>query len=285
VNSSPLHAASQKITPELIDTHTHPYFEHYDEDREKVLARSFEVCQAILCVGAGIPESRKSVELAAKYPGVYASVGIHPHDISRDNVLELDALASLPKVVAIGECGLDYKPLGLRHEAKLSGDKIDPVHGLRPIDKDKQKEVFLYQLDLADKLNLPIIIHARDSWEDLIPLLKGAPPKKGLVHSWTGGLREADEILKLGLHISFSAMITYPANEAIRLIAKMIPEDKMLVETDAPFLPPQPLRGQRNEPANVKMVAEKLAEVRGTSLDEVAASTSANAAKLFKLPL
>ena len=258
------------MSPQLIDTHCHPYFGHYDQDRDEVMKRTFETCTAIICVGAGVHESGRSVELAGRYGQVYASVGVHPHDIDRDDVRELDALAALPKVVAIGECGLDYKE--------------DTVHGSRPVNKAKQAEVFRYQLNLADKLDLPVIIHARECWEDLIPMLKEAQPKSGVIHSWTGGLKEADEIIKLGLHISFSGMLTYPANSHIREVAAMAPLGKIMIETDSPFLPPQSLRGQRNEPGNVKMVAEKLAEIRDVGFDEIAQVTTANARQLFNLP-
>lgn len=259
----------------LIDTHSHPYFAQFDADREKVLESAFTVCEAIVSVGAGIPESREAVKLAQDNPRIFASVGIHPHDIFRDKLEDLKPLAFQPKTVAIGECGLDYKS---SHQTSLGQDKEQPV------DKEKQKEVFTYQISLANELKLPVIIHARECWEDLIPLLKKLRPNSGLVHSWTGGLKEAEEIFELGLHISFSGMLTYPANEHIRLVAKMAPSDRILVETDAPFLPPQPVRGQRNEPSNVKMVAEKLAEIREVSLEEIASVTSANAKRLLSLP-
>ncbi|HET7713752.1 MAG TPA: TatD family hydrolase [Patescibacteria group bacterium] len=250
----------------LIDTHCHPYFGHYDEDREEMLRRAFEVCEYVISVGSDTNESKKSIELATEHPNIFASVGIHPHAAETCDPNHLKDLLTKPKVVAIGECGLDFKP-----------------YGNQDINKDPQKNVFKAQINLANQANLPVIIHARDCWEDLLPLLKETPPRSGLIHSWTGGLKEANEIISLGLHISFSGMITYPANHHIRDVAVMAPADKILVETDAPFLPPQGLRGQRNEPGNVKMIASVLAEIRGVTLEEISAVTTANAKRLFKL--
>lgn len=263
----------------LIDTHCHPYywpsqlgearpasdhFGHYDQDRAEMLERAFEVCEAIISVGSDIDESKKSIELAADNDQIFAAVGVHPHSSSDPKLL--DELVKNPKVVGIGECGLDYKP-----------------YQNETLDKPRQQESLSYQIRLANQHNLPIIIHARECWEDLIPILTELRPKSGLIHSWTGGLKEADQIINLGVHLSFSGMLTYPANEHIRAVAKMAPADKILVETDSPFLPPQPMRGQRNEPANVKIVAEALAELRGVSLDEISALTTANARRLFSL--
>ncbi len=248
----------------LIDTHCHPYFGHYDQDRTEMLERAFEVCETIIAVGSDIDESKKSIELAADNQHIFAAVGVHPHATSDPTLL--DQLANAPKVVGIGECGLDYKP-----------------YQDQPVDKLRQQESLRYQIKVANQHHLPIIIHARECWEDLIPILTELQPQSGLIHSWTGGLKEADQIINLGLHLSFSGMLTYPANDHIRAVAKMAPADKILVETDSPFLPPQPMRGQRNEPANVKIVAEALAELRGVSLDEISALTTANARRLFSL--
>lgn len=251
----------------LIDTHCHPYFGHYDQDRDEVLAKTFEVCEYVISVGSNILESKKSIELATEHPNIFASVGIHPHAAGDSDPKNLTELLAKPKVVAIGECGLDFKP-----------------YGNLEINIDRQKKAFRSQINLANEANLPVIIHARDCWDDLIPLLKEAAPREGLIHSWTGGLKEADEVIKLGLYISFSGMLTYPANHHIRAVAEMAPQDKILVETDSPFLPPQQLRGQRNEPGNVKIIASALADIRGVTLEEISAVTTANAKRLFKLP-
>jgi TatD DNase family protein len=253
--------------PKLIDTHSHPYWDKFDADRSEMMERTWGICEAIISVGSTVADSHKSIALAQTDPRIFASVGVHPHDATEDPH-ELIALAAQPKVVAIGECGLDFKP-----------------YQDQPIDQEKQKEVFRFQLELAKAAGKPIIIHARDSWVDLIPLLKEIKPNSGLIHSWTGGLKEANEIFNLGLHISFSGMLTYPANDHIRAVAAMAPAERILVETDSPFLPPQALRGQRNEPGNVRMVAEKLAEIRGVSLEEIASITTANARRLFNLPI
>lgn len=253
----------------LIDTHAHPYWDKFDPDRQEMMERTWETCEAIISVGAGLKDSHQSLTLAQTDSRIFASVGIHPHELE-DDPHELISLAAQPKVVAIGECGLDYK--------------TDPVHPQSQVDRDKQQEIFRFQLGLAEAAGKPVIIHARECWDDLLKLLQEIKPKSGIIHSWTGNLKEADAIFNLGLHISFSGMLTYPANEHIREVASMTPAEKLLVETDSPFLPPQPLRGQRNEPSNVKMVAEKLAEIRGVSLDEIAQITTANARQLFNLP-
>lgn len=259
--------------PKLIDTHCHPYWDKFDQDRTEMMERTWQVCEGVISVGAGLEDSRKSIALAQTDPRIFASVGIHPHELG-DDPHELISLAAQPKVVAIGECGLDFKP---DHQSS-SGVKALAV------DKEKQKEVFRFQLELAKAAGKPIIIHARDCWADLLPLLKEAKPQSGVIHSFTGGLKEADEIFKLGLHISFSGMLTYPANNHIRAVAAMAPKERILIETDSPFLPPQAIRGQRNEPANVKMVGEVLAEIRGVDLEEIAQITTGNARKLFSLP-
>ncbi len=259
--------------PKLIDTHCHPYWDKFDQDRAEMMARTWDTCEAIVSVGASLDDSRKSIALASADPRIFASVGIHPHEL-QDDPHELISLAAQPKVVAIGECGLDFKP---DHQGSSGTGEV-------MVDREKQKDLFRFQLELAKAAGKPIIIHARDCWEDLIPILKEVKPHSGVIHSWTGDLKEADEIINLGLHISFSGMLTYPANDHIRAVAAMAPRDRILVETDSPFLPPQPIRGQRNEPSNVKMVAEKLAQVRGVHLEEIAQITTANARQLFSLP-
>lgn len=251
----------------LIDTHAHLYYDHYDQDRDEMMRRTWDYLEAVVCVGANLDSSKQSIAEAAKSEHVWAAVGVHPHE-SHQSLDQLKELAQHPKVVAIGECGLDYKPL--RDQ---------------PLDQKQQQISLRTQVELANELELPVIIHARDCWEDLIPLLQELKPNSGVVHSFSGALKEANELIKLGLLLSFSGIITYPANEAIREVVKLIPIDKFVIETDAPYLPPQPKRGQRNEPAFVKMTAERIAEVRGISLDEVAESTNRNAVTLFRLPL
>lgn len=250
----------------LIDTHAHLYYDRYDQDRRELLERTWETLDAVICIGADLKSSQQSIDQAATDPRIFATVGIHPHVNEPPD--QLKKLAANPKVVAIGECGLDYKPyLGT------------------PVDKAAQQRSLWTQIELANELDLPVIIHARDCWEDLVPLLKKIPPQSGVIHSFTGGLKQANELINLGLYLSFSGMITYPANEHIREVARMVPLELIVVETDAPYLPPQSLRGQRNEPAFVKMTAEKIAEVRRVSLDEIATATTQNAISLFRLPL
>jgi len=254
----------------FIDTHAHFDFSHYDADRNEVIARAREVCEAVITIGVDIETSRKALLLAQENDFVWTAVGVHPHETDVDItgvMAQLKELVGNDKVVAVGETGLDYK--------------TDPVHGDVTINKEKQQALLKAHIELANEMGKPVIVHARDCWEDLVSLLKEAKPKAGVIHSWTGDTDQAKEILDLGLYISFSGMLTYPRNEYIREVAREIPLERVVLETDAPFLPPQPVRGQRNEPAYVKMTAEKLAEVRGMGLEEVATVTTENAKRLF----
>jgi TatD DNase family protein len=253
----------------LIDTHAHFDFSHYSDDRSEVMARSREVCEAVVTVGVDIETSKNAIKLAQENDFVYAAVGVHPHvaSISLVELDELRGLARQSKVVAVGETGLDYK--------------IGPSQSDVVINKMKQKELLKSQVELANESGKAVIIHARDCWEDLIPTLKLLKPKTGVIHSWTGDLGQAEDILSLGLHISFSGMLTYPGNDKQREVAKEVSLKRVLLETDAPFLPPQSRRGRRNEPFYILEVAEKLAEIKGLSIEEVARETTANARRLF----
>lgn len=256
----------------LIDTHAHFDFSQYDSDLAEVMDRAKEVCEAVITIGVDVKTSSNAVGLAKENDFVYAAVGVHPHetDVDVEEVInKLRDLAKEPKVVAIGETGLDFKS--------------DPVYADAEINKSKQIELFKAHIELANEIGKPVIVHARDCWEDLVPLLREMKPNAGVMHSWTGDLKQAKEILDLGFYISFSGMLTYPKNEELRDVVGEIPIDKIVVETDAPFLPPQSKRGQRNEPAHVKEVAEKLAELRGVSLEELASVTTENARRLFAI--
>lgn len=256
----------------LFDTHAHFDFSQYEEDRAEVMARAKDVCGSVVTVGVDIETSEKAAHLARENDFVFAAVGVHPHEIVMDVgevIGELKKLAGQPKVVAVGETGLDFKS--------------DQVHREAEANKERQIELFRVQVELAKELNKPVIVHARDSWEDLIPLLKEMKPRAGVVHSWTGNFEQAKEILDLGFYISFSGMLTYPRNEGLRNVAREVPLERIVIETDAPFLPPQSKRGQRNEPAYVKETAEKLAEVRRLTLEEVSEKTTENATRLFSI--
>jgi TatD DNase family protein len=254
----------------LMDTHAHVQTRQFDKDRAAVIQAAFDAgVERILVPGVEVASSRLAVELASRYPGrVFAAVGVHPHDatdFTPQALVTLRALAVEPGVVAIGEAGLDY------------------YRNLSP--HETQRTALSAQLDLARELDLPIILHNRESHEDLIALLKthGAGVR-GVFHCFIGDQTMARDALDLGLYLSFAGPLTYPANETLREVAAWAPEDRILVETDSPYLTPPPHRGKRNEPQRVALVAQRLAEARGVSLERIARLTTQNAATLFRLP-
>lgn len=261
----------------FIDTHCHLQFAAFKNDAVDVIASAKKAgCEALIVVGARIDSSQKAVELAGQHDDVYAAVGIHPHHADKillDSSRDLESLARQKKVVAVGEIGLDYHPYA--------------SNGI--VDKEVQKRLFEAQFSLAQILSLPIIIHCRDAWPDLLPLVAQyieAGGKPGVFHCWSGTMDDAEHALDLGFFISFAGNITYPAPSglpasSIQTVAKTIPLDRLLLETDSPYLAPQPVRGQRNEPAFIRHTAEFLANLRGISLEELADATTANAKRLF----
>ncbi|MEX0617279.1 MAG: TatD family hydrolase [Candidatus Woykebacteria bacterium] len=254
----------------LIDTHAHLQFKAYDADRDEVSERNSKELAAIINVGAKIDSSEKGFDLAGKVNNFYAAVGVHPHHVNEwqgDWIADLEKLAQKPKVVAIGEIGLD------KHE----------YEGYPKPDLKKQEKILLDQVELANKLDLPILFHCRDAYDDLYNLLKTREDLHGLIHCFMGTVGQAKKFLDLGLYVSFSGNITYKGNYYIRDSAKYVPIDRILVETDSPYLPPEPYRGKRNEPIYVKIVAETVAEVKKSSFEEIAGATSKNAATLLKL--
>ncbi len=249
----------------LIDTHAHIEIKEFDEDREVVLKRAKEAGVGyIISVGANLAGSRKAVELAESHENVFAAVGIHPHDVKDmdDTTIQtLRELAKSSKVVAIGEIGLDYFK------------EFSP--------KEMQIRRFRELLSLAKELKKPVIIHDRDAHEDTLRILKEEGVKKGVVHCFAGDVRFADEILKLGFYISFTGVITFPKAEDAREVVKHVPIERILVETDCPYMAPVPHRGKRNEPAFVTQVAKTIAEVKGFSDEDVARITTLNVKDLF----
>lgn len=249
----------------LIDTHAHIEMKEFDLDRDEVLKRAKEAGVGyLISVGANLAGSIKAVELAEKYENVYASVGIHPHDVKNmdeTTFLTLRELAKSSKVVAIGEIGLDY--------FKEFSPKELQIHRFREF------------LALAKELKKPVIIHDRDAHEDTLRILKEECVKNGVVHCFSGDYDFAKEIMKLGFYISFTGVITFPKAEEARKIVEQVPIEKMLVETDCPYLAPVPHRGKRNEPAFVKEIAKTIAEVKGLSLDDVSRITTLNVKDLF----
>jgi len=272
----------------IVDTHSHLNFKAYDNDRDEVIKRAQKEGVVCIDVGTKYETSKRAVELAEKYEGIYAAIGMHPIHIKTDLLkLKMDEeegafaplgeefdkekykeLAKSKKVVAIGEIGLDYyyKP-----KTKTRLEQF----------KEKQKEVFLQQLDLAEELNLPVIIHCRMAHQDLINILKQKNQIKGTIHCFTGTLEEAQEYIKLGFYIGINGIIfKFNIDEVI----KNIPLDKILVETDCPYLTPLAEgKDKKNEPIFVKHVIQKIADLRKISFDEVAKKTTDNAKKLFNI--
>ncbi|MDD2851761.1 MAG: YchF/TatD family DNA exonuclease [Desulfuromonadaceae bacterium] len=254
----------------LIDSHAHIYYRDYAADFDDMLKRAEDAgVSAIIVVGTDIESSRESVELAEKYPQLYATVGIHPHDAARvsDTCYDIirDLAVSSPKVVAIGEIGLDF------------------YRDRSP--RDLQELVFRRFLRMAAELDKPVIIHDRDAHERIMPILREEVPRKGVLHCFSGDTAMASEATKLGFYISIPGTITFPSNQSLRDVVSAISIDRMLVETDCPYLTPAPHRGTRNEPAYVRLAAEKLAEVKGLSFADVARITTKNAGNLFGIQI
>jgi TatD DNase family protein len=253
----------------FIDSHAHIDTSRFDEDREKMLEAAFAGgITRIIDPGCDLSSSLAAVALAKAYPGkVYAGVGVHPHDASTYSAevrSQLRALTEETEVVAIGEFGLDYFRM------------------LTP--KEIQREVFCAHLELAYECNLPCIIHVRDAHDDVMDLLRGyGRGLRGVFHCFSGDVAQAEECLGFeGFVLSFAGPLTKQGN-ALPEVARMAPLDRILIETDSPYLVPKPLRARRNEPLFVKHVAEKLAEIRGMSLEEIAQITTANAVRVFGL--
>lgn len=256
----------------FFDTHAHLDQQEFDADRLAVIDRARQSgVEQILSVGIDLASSLKSLRLAEEYSEVFAAVGIHPNSAARADPNDWDQIIKLtdhPRVVAVGETGLDrYRD-----------------HTPFPL----QQEYFQRHLVLSQERNLPVVIHCRDAAEDLMPMLRRAVargPLKGILHAFSGDARMAAECLELGLHISFAGNATYKNKkfEPLRLAALAVPLDRLLVETDSPYLTPEPLRGRekRNEPANVAYTARRLAELHGIALSELEQQTTANARRLF----
>lgn len=250
-----------------MDSHAHLEDEKYDKDREKVIEECKKNLTFLINVGSNLLTSKQSIELAHNYDFIYASVGIHPHDAQRefDKVEEIERLALQGKVVAIGEIGLDYY-------------YNDPP-------KEFQKEVFTKQIRLAKKLNLPVIIHDRDAHGDILDILKQEWTKdlRGVFHSYSGSVEMAFQVIEMNFYISLGGPVTFKNAKKPKEVAKAVPIEKLLIETDSPYLTPEPYRGKRNTPVYVKFVAEKIAELRDMSCDEVCRITAENAMKLFTI--
>lgn len=253
----------------LFDTHAHLEDERFDQDREQLIEELPEKGVAyVVNVGSTLETSRMSVELAARYPFIYAAVGVHPHEVSQmssRDLATLEAMATGQKVVAIGEIGLDY------------------YYDFSP--RELQREWFAQQIDLAYSLGLPIIIHDREAHADVLDILKAKKDRivGGVMHCYSGSWEMAKDFMDLGLYISLGGPVTFKNAKRPVEVAQKIPLDRLVIETDSPYLAPTPHRGKRNNPAYVGLVAQKIAEIRGMSFEEIAEITLNNAKKLFKI--
>ncbi len=254
---------------ELFDTHAHLDFSRYQEDRQQVIARAAAAgVEQIVNVGADIKSSINSVELAAEYSGIFAAVGVHPHEASAYNLeaaKKIRDLAGNKKVVAIGETGLDYH------------------YDNSP--REEQRQAFRSQLRLAQKLELPVIIHSREAEEDTLNLLEEEwnSDNGAVVHCYSSSQTLAEQLVKRGFYLGFTGLITFSNLGWLREIVADTPLEQILLETDSPYMSPEPERGGRNEPARVKFVAEQVAECQGLSREKVARKTAMNGRELFAI--
>ena len=253
----------------LFDTHAHYDAEQFDPDREAVLA-SLPASGVTLVVNPGcdLPSSQKAVELAARFPHVYAAVGIHPENCAGYTPADLEPLRQLaraPRVVAIGEIGLDY---------------YWPENPPREL----QRQVFRDQLALAEELRLPVIVHDREAHGDSLAIVREFPRVRGVFHCYSGSPEMAEELVKLGWMISFTGVLTYKnARKAVEAAAAL-PMDRLMIETDSPYMAPVPNRGRRNDSRNVAFICQKLAEVKGVSPEECQRITWENGKRFFRIP-
>ncbi|MBR8661881.1 TatD family hydrolase [Bacillus paralicheniformis] len=251
----------------LFDTHAHLNAEQFNEDLEEVIARAKEEkVEHIVVVGFDRLTIKRAMELIEAYDFIYAAIGWHPVDaidMTDEDLAWIKDLSAHEKVVAIGEMGLDYH-----------WDKSP---------KDVQKEVFRKQIALAKEVGLPIVIHNRDATEDVVSILReeGAEEVGGIMHCYTGSAEIAQECINMNFYLSFGGPVTFKNAKKPKEVVKQIPNDRLLIETDCPYLTPHPYRGKRNEPSYVKLVAEQIAELKGMTYEEVAAITTENAKKLF----
>lgn len=254
----------------LVDTHAHIDEESFAEDFDEMLLRAYaNDVKYVVNIGANMDESRVSIELADKYESIYATVGVHPHDVDEVDDKALDQLAawcSHDKVVAVGEIGLDY----FRSQTS----------------KEMQSRAFAAQLDVARQMHMPVSIHDRDAHGDTMRMLKNEGKGiNGILHCFSGSWEMAKELIKMDYCIAIGGAVTFKNAAKLPEIAANIPLEYLLLETDCPYLAPHPHRGTRNEPANIRLIAEFIANLRGITLEELAAATTANAARIMRMPI
>lgn len=252
----------------LIDTHCHLDFPEFATDRDEVIKRARDNgIGYIVNIGSSIDGSKASLQLAKKYDLIYAAVGVHPHEadqVRNDTPAQLEQLARNDKVVAIGEIGLDY----FKNYSK----------------SENQRPLFISLLELSLKLDLPVVIHSRQAQEDTLKILKQVKPKKVVIHCFSGDEVFLKEALEADFFVSFTCNVTYLKAKDLRAVLKLVPLERLMLETDAPFLPPEGLRGRRNEPALVKNLALEVAKIKEVEFEELARITTENAREFFNLP-
>jgi TatD DNase family protein len=250
----------------LVDSHCHLDDKQFDADRDAAIERARAAGVGLMLAigtGGGPPDLEAGIRLANSHPDIYATVGVHPHDASKaseETFGRLRELLTHPKVLGVGEIGLDYH------------------YDFSP--RETQREVFARQIAMAREAGKPVVVHTREAWEDTIALLDAGA---GILHCFSGGPQEAEQALELGYHISFAGVVTFPRAANVQAAARIVPRERLLVETDAPYLAPVPKRGKRNEPAFVVETARRLAELRDTTFDDIAAATTTNFRVLFGL--
>ncbi len=252
---------------DFFDSHAHYNDEKFEQDRNEIINNIYnDGIKRVICVGYNLEQSKKALDFSKDFHFMYATCGISPNDIediAENNLREIEEIGKHSKIVAIGEIGLDYY--------------------WNKENKEKQKELFIKQIEIANKLEKPIVIHTRDAAIDTIEILKKHPvKKKGIFHCCPLNQELIKEGLKLGYYISFSGNITFKNAKAEQCVS-LVPLDKILIETDSPYLSPEPLRGKRNDSRNVKLVAQKIADIKEISLEEVAKITYENASKVYQL--
>lgn len=252
----------------LIDSHAHLDDERFDLDREYIIENlQKNGIELVVNIGADIHSSKASVELAEKYKNIYAVVGVHPHevkDMNENSLAEIEKLAKNKKVLAIGEIGLDYH------------------YDNSP--RDIQRKRFREQINLAKKLNLPIVVHSREADADILQILKEESQElRAIIHCFSSDRAQLKEYLELGFYIAIGGPVTFKKTDELKEVVKVVPLDKLLLETDAPYLAPTPYRGKRNEPMFVKETAKLIAELRGITLEDLTLQTNKNTKKIFNI--
>lgn len=287
------------LNHQLIETHAHLDYPDFAPDFDDVVRRANEAgVTRIITIGTSIESSRRAIELAEKYPNIFAVIGVHPtyaEEAPDDVMTPLRELAKSPRVVALGESGLDYHSLPSKEAAKdkkvqvfanaLQGETEEQIDAsiADGAYKSKQAMLFEQQLDLAVELGLNVVIHQRDAWNDTLEIMQPYTDKlRGVFHCFGGTREQAEEVIALDHLVSFTGIVTFKNGAAVREVAAQIPLWKFMVETDCPYLAPVPFRGKRCEPAYTRLVAESIAAVRGVRLQEVAEATTETAEKFFK---